>query len=203
MDVRDESSRIKPSDAASMLRKQVKANTPPYQAAVTKMNNALVDEWKREVLDQVAVDGTIDASMVWDSWSLFHEGKIITELMTLLKDGTLRVPSDGDIEYWRVYLAKASIEDLHKLGSATVALIWTEVNNYIRVWFAKQKWQRVYSKSSSPLAWEHLRVKERGLFHGEEFPVWNKEQFEEVAEKVRTILTGDVRVEGVSGVRTR
>lgn len=190
---------IATSDAASMLRRVIKPNCRQYEAIVIRGNNALVDEWKKEVLDKIAVNGCVDASIVYDCWTHFHEGKAICQMTELLAKNYLTVPDLAQAEYWATTLQHSSVEELHAMGSAAIAMGWMICQNYIKFWYAQEKWKRIYSLSDSPLAWEKERGKHYGLLRGEEFALWTKEVQQDVGDKVKTILSIHVQPEGLAG----
>lgn len=190
---------ISTSDAASMLRKKIAPNTKPYTESVIKCNNKLVDQWKSEVLDKIATHGCVDASIVVDSWIHFYEGMSLTQLNQLITQGHLAVPKLEQVEYWRALFQKSTVEQLHALGSGTIAMGWLTCENYGKYWYAQEKWKRIYSQSESPLIWEKERTKHRSLIRGEEFSLWDKETEEDVRQKVSTILRTPVAPEGLPG----
>lgn len=184
---------IRISDAASMLRRKVRNNDPPYTQTVVKKNNDRVDEWYNKVLKNIANStGQISAGHVWTSWKIFEEGKNMLSYPKV-SDHTVHAPQE-EMDYWQDTLFNGSMEELHDLGTGAVAFGWNLIVTELKLWFADQKWDRVYSKSDDPLVWEREMGKNLRLFKGEEFPPWkwSQEMFKETAEKVQVLLSTTV-----------
>ena len=106
---------IKTSDAASMLRRKVRKNERPYTTTVIKLNNRLVDEWKKTLLDKLSDhNGTVRTLKVWQSWGIFYEGKTVQKVIELRNGGFLPKTDRNVIDYWVKFFEKSTIEDLHE-----------------------------------------------------------------------------------------
>ncbi len=189
------------SDAASTLKKPVGKNVPPYAAAVLKHNNSLVDRWKTEVLDKVAINGQVDAGIVWASWNHFFEGLSIKEFIRLREEGHLSIPTQEQAEYWAQTFAKLSIDELVKLGLGSVAIGWRVCETYMKAWYAQEKWRLIYGESDSPIEWERKRSANRALINGEVFDLWDRDTKADVMDKVNTITNLRVAPQGLPGMK--
>lgn len=145
---------IKTTDAASMLRRRVRKNERPYTTTVIKLNNRLVDEWKKSLLDRMADHkGMVRTIKVWQSWGVFYEGKTVQKVIELRDQGLLPKTDKKIIDYWIEFFEKSTIEELHEYGHGTVSFGWLLLQNEIRLWCADEKWEKIYSKSDDPYDW--------------------------------------------------
>ena len=183
---------ISVSDAASMLRRTISSNERPYTREAIEANNTLVNRWEREVLGELAnSQGKVHVSQVYPSWTVFEEG---IRIKTLKENEThIQSLSEEEIAYWRELFESSDVIALHALGTGYVAHGWDLLVKYIQFWYVTQKWQRVYSKSDNPTQWFQDSLGQRLLFKGEERPFWTDEQFMDVEQKVRAILTATPR----------
>ena len=173
-------------DAASMFRRKIGKNEKPYTQTMLRNNNALIDEWKKNVLTRLSVGGKIAASKVYNTWVLFEEGRNISYIMKNREE--FEFPSENIVRLWVDRFEKEDILDLAKRGFATVGYAWNLVLSYIRHWYALKKWEAVYSKSDDPVDWIHDAEEHRKLFNGEEHPFWDATTRKDVEEKIGTIL---------------
>jgi hypothetical protein len=186
---------MKIEDAAGMLRVRIPKNEKPFTVSALQENNRLVDEWKKTVLKKMADSkGMIPSGRVWPSWLLFYEGKMIKKYTQLKDDGFIVRPPARVVDYWKVLFEKGSVEDLHKLGSATVSYGWGIIRTELERWYVEQKWDKLYSKSPDPLFWEKNYHKHADLFNGKIFPIWGEELLKEIQEKVSAVLFNQVKV---------
>lgn len=192
-------SMISVNDAVAMLTKRITSNMRPFDSETIKCNNDLVQRWQKEVLERVAVDGHLDASMVFDSWIMFHEGMMVGPYIECVKDGRIRPPTKQQAEDWAYILSDYSLSKLHALGKAAVSLGFNICDNYLKDWYAQKKWELIYSKSSDPYDWELLRPKYHTLMRGEEMDLWTKEKRDEVVQKVVALIRNNVEPEGLPG----
>ena len=177
-------------DAASMYRVRVRTNTPPYQAAMMRMNNRLVDEWKESVLRKYSKNtGKVQCAVIEPSWQRFYEGKQVIKLAELHADGKIPSADPDVLEWWIKLFETSDIEDLHPYGSGLIHMGWKMVEDHIRVWSALQKYERVYSKSDDPYEWNTISQKNEGLFKGQELPFWGLEKLNEIREKIITVIS--------------
>jgi len=175
-------------DATSMFRRQLNKNERPYTATIIKLNNALVDEWEKKILNRISSNGTVLAGRVYQSWQLFTEGKAVQKIKNMLDNNLFNRPTEGVLEWWKNLFETSSIEVLHSYGSATIAFGWTIIQNELRLRSAEEKWEKIFSKSDDPYDWEELRFKHQDLINGRIYPFWNEEILKEIQEKISTIL---------------
>lgn len=180
---------IKTSDAASMLRQKIRKNERPYTAVVIKLNNRLVDEWKKTLLDRLADHkGTIRTLKVWQSWGIFYEGKTVQKVIALRDSGFLPKTDRVAIDYWINFFEKSTIEKLHEYGHGTVSFGWLLLQNEIRLWCADEKWEKIYSKSDDPYDWYQESFKHPDLVQGKSLPFWDMDKLKEIEERMATVL---------------
>jgi len=187
---------ISTEDAASMLRKAVPRNERPDTATVIRLNNKRVDDWKKNVLDEMSSSRKIPAGRVWESWKLYDEGKNIEQLQKLKEIGVLPDIPASTVEFWKNLLENSSVEELHAYGSGTIAMGWNIIQTYIKTWFANQKWEKLFSQSDDPLFWEKNHHSHNQLLRGEVLPLWDKETFLDINHKVSIILNIQVNPDG-------
>ncbi len=177
------------SDAASMLRRTIKNNERPYTKIVLKLNNRMVDDWKKTLLVKLADNrGFVRASKIWQSWLLYEEGKHISQYVELRAKGLLPRPSKEVLEYWKEFFKELSVEEMHPYGHAMISQGWYIITLEIRRWCADQKWEKIFSKSKDPWDWEKEQYKHQDLMQGKLYPFWNEEIIKDVKAKVITIL---------------
>lgn len=188
------------NDLTSMLKRKATANMKPYDSLIIKLNNEKVDLWREKVLDKISDnEGKVLASRGWDSWKLYEEGVGVTRFMEMKEMGVLPNVDDSIFQYWKDFFEKSSLEEMHAAGPANISCGWGIVEHRIKTWYAEQKWEKLFSKSKDPLYWEKNYHKHTDVLLGKVFPYWNREEFEEIAEKVRTILSNPIYVQGTSG----
>lgn len=177
------------SDAASMLRKRVNKNDKPYTQAVVRLNNKLVDEWKETLLDKISdSQGRVSSRKVWQTWILFQEGKGTAKFMELKEQGIIRHVEDEVLEYWKDFFQNKSVEEMHSYGSGNVSFGWTVIQNALRMRSAEEKWEKIFSRSEDPHDWYKLSFKYPGLIEGKDLPFWDADIYEDVHQKVATVL---------------
>lgn len=192
---------ISTSDAAAMLRRRVAKNEKPYTQEVVKQNNRRVDAWKKNVLDKIADHrGFVPSGRVWGSWQLYDEGMSVREYRTLKAQGMIPEVSSEVLAYWREFFETMTPEEMTGYGSGTISTGWTILNSYIKMWYADQKYECVFSKSDDPLVWEKEYHKHTDLLQGKTLPFgWTEEQLKDIQEKVLSVLTNTVKPQGLSG----
>lgn len=179
-------------DACSMLRRKIPKNERPYTQAVLQMNNKKVDEWKDKLLRKLAgTTGTVPASKVFPAWQIYEEGLDITKMIQNKEH--MQFPDEKVVMYWKDIFENCDIDKLYDYGTGIIGFNYMTVMNYIRVWCAQEKWNRVFSKSDDPEDWYRDAQSHRKLFNGEELPFWDKEKMAEICQKISTILS--LRVE--------
>ncbi len=184
---------ISTSDAAGMLRMPVPRNGKPYDVAVIKANNKLIDNWKRDVLDKMSVNRMIPAGNVWGSWKLYEEGINCLKMQDIFKTGNMPEYPENVIQFWKVFFEDNTVEELHAYGTGTVSSGWTIIQTYLKTWFLKEKYEKLFSQNDDPLWWEKNYHSHIALFKGEVFPFWSSDKIKEIHEKILPVLALQVK----------
>lgn len=191
---------ISTSDAANMLRRKIDKNARPYETTAITLNNRKVDAWKKEVLDKIAnTKRTVPAGRVWESWKLYEEGTNIMALQELKDAGFVPTVNSDVIEFWKVFFEKSTVEELHNYGTGTVSTGWGIIQNYLKMWFAEQKYEKLFSQYNNPLDWEKNYHAHSQILRGEILPFWDPETLKEIHQKVGTILSTQVQPDYTPG----
>ena len=181
------------SDVASMFRRRILKNDRPYVANTTKLNNRMVDDWKKTVLDKISDHrGLVPSERVWRSWQLYNEGKTILKYQELRTKGVIPEISEEVFEFWKDFFEILTIEEMHAYGSGTVSHGWGIIQNCYKMWYANQKYEKLFSQYSTPLEWEKNYHHHKPLLFGEIFPFWDKEILKDIQQKVSAILMNQV-----------
>lgn len=190
-------------DAASMFRRRVQLNDRPFVAITTKLNNKMVDNWKKTILSEIADNrGTVPSARIWGSWKLYLEGFECKNFAKMKKEGLLPEVDKKVINYWKNFFEKLTVEEMHSYGSGTVSTGWGIIQNYMKVWFAQRKWDEFYSKKpNDPLWWEKNFIKYKSILNGEALPFWNENRLKEIQQKVGAILFNQVNPQGTRGFK--
>ena len=193
---------ISVDDAASMFRRKPNRNDRPYVAETTKLNNRKVDDWKKKVLQNVCNEsGKLQVGRVGKSWQLYEEGKVIEKYIEMKEKGMFPEYSEEVIEFWKDFFENLTVEEMHGYGSGVVFAGWQIIQSYIKTWFAEQKWERLFSKSSDPLWWEKNYHPHTDYLEGRVLPLWDPEKFKDINQKVAAILGNEVGVDAATGFR--
>jgi hypothetical protein len=180
-------------DAASMFRKKIQKNDRPYVSETTKLNNDKIEDWKETVLQKICSEtGTIPAGRILKCWELYSEGKVIEKFMETKKMGMMLEYPDNVVEYWKEFFENLTIGEMHTYGPGVISTGWHIIQSYIKMWFAEEKWSRLFSHSSDPLYWEKNYRPHTMYLDGSVLPFWNPEMFKDIAEKVATVLGNQV-----------
>lgn len=181
------------SDAASMLRKKIAKNCPPYTAAIIKKNNEFIDEWYETVLLKIAnKQGNIDSGRVWPCWIIFSEGKEIKSFKKF--EDKFEKIKENEIEYWIKFFRDQPIEELCKVGRNVIDAGWQTLAKAIRFYFGEEKYKLIYSQSDNPYEWDKLANKYPQLLKGNPMPFGlDPESYKDMAQKVNTILSIQVQ----------
>lgn len=196
---------IPPSEAANMLRRRAPPNCKPWDAECIRANNARVDAWKTNVLDKVSgPDGNVSSGMVWGCFTRYQEGLAILEFMKMFDAGLIVSPPEDVVMGWKELFETKTITELHALGNGVVSYGWDLLSSYIKVWYAVQKFERLYSKMGAdgqpdPVVWEREYYPCKDLLDGKEMPFWNSELYLEIHEKVATVLINKITPQQASG----
>ena len=181
------------NDAASMFRKPIKKNEKPYTNTVVKLNNSMVDDWKKTILEKLADKrGTVPSGKLWGSWTLYLEGREVKRYIELRDKKMINRLSKEQLEFWKDFFDNLEIGELHSYGAGMVSYGWALVQNEIRMWCADEKWDKIFSHSDDPLQWEKMSYKHQDLLKGKIYPFWTIEKIIEIKEKVYTILLNTV-----------
>lgn len=160
---------MKISDAASMCRRPIAKNDPPYETEVKKLNNRSVDEWYERVLMKIA-DGnaSVQAGRVYGCLTYFLEGKEAVSHQRY-KEHLIEYPEEK-VMYWIKFFVNASMRDLHEAGTGVVASGWSIIKGAVRNYFVNEKWKIVYSQSEDPCAWDKLANDHPHVMNGRPLP---------------------------------
>ena len=189
-------------DVAGMYRRKVQRNDRPYIAETTKLNNRTVDDWKKNVLQKICDgEGKVPANRVEKSFRLYEEGKNIEQYMEMKKKGMVPVYSDEVIEFWKDFFENLTVGELHAHGSGVVATGWLLIQEYTKVWFAEQKWERLFSKSRDPLWWEENYHSHTDYLDGKIHPLWTNEKMDDIFQKVAAVLANEIKMSIATGFR--
>lgn len=182
-------------DAASMLRRRVQKNDRPYISSTTKLNNRMVDQWKKNVLLKTSDNqGRVPSGRVWQSWQLYLEGHEIKQFIELKKQGLLPEPPKEVIEFWKDFFENLSVEEMYAYGSGSISEGWGIIQRHLKMWFAEQKWERIFSaKPDDPLWWEKNYHAHTDYLSGKILPFWNEEKLKDIQQKVAAILMNQVK----------
>lgn len=188
---------IKISDAASILRKVVDPNERPYTKTVLKHNNLMVDEWHEKVLKNICDSrGCIRAGQMWYEWQYFYYGKVIRPFMDHLEKGLIVRPDEKVVNYWVKTFTDFSIKSLSNMGSPLVGYGWKIILDETLIRGCIDKWEKVYKDSDDPLVWRKLSNNFPKLWNlNNENPFWDLEEFEQILQKVMTVLRTPVSPE--------
>lgn len=188
------------SDAAAMLRRKVQRNDRPYVADTTKLNNRKVDSWKKSVLDEISgPKGLVPSGRVWPSWQLYDEGLGVLKYQELKAKGLIPAVDPEVLEYWKDFFENLTVEEMHSYGSGVVSFGWGLIQNYLKMWYADQKYEALFSKFETPLEWERNHHPHKLLLEGRILPFWNEEMIKDIQQKVAAVLMNQVRPQGGEG----
>ncbi len=190
------------SDAASMLRRRAQKNDRPYIAKTTKLNNRKVDDWKKNVLDKISDNrGMVLSGRVWHSWELYNEGKSVLKYRELKTKGVIPEISPDILEFWKDFFENLTVEEMHSYGSGAVSYGWGIIQTYNKMWYADQKYEKLFSQYSTPLEWERNYHRYKPLLFGEISPLWDEETRKDIYQKVGAVLINQVKPQQASPFR--
>lgn len=183
---------MKISDAASMCRRVVGRNDPPYEAEVKKLNNRRVDEWQERVLMKIAdSSSSVQAGRVYGCLSYFLEGKEAVAYQKF-KAHLITYPEEH-VKFWIDFFKGAEMRDLYEAGSGVVATGWGIIKGAVRNHFVEEKWKAVYSQSEDPLAWDKLANDNPHVMNGRPMPFGlTTELLTDMNSKVHAFLTNPI-----------
>jgi len=169
MDLTMMSMPMKISDAASMCRRPISKNEPPYEAEVKKMNNSRVDEWYESVLMKLAdASGRIPAGRAYGCLTYFLEGKEAIAYQKFRKH-LITYPKE-QVMFWINFFKDATMKDLYEAGTGVVSTGWSIIKGAIRNHFVDEKWKVVYCESDDPLVWDKLANDHPHVMNGRPMP---------------------------------
>ena len=178
------------SNVASMFRQEITPNMPPYNKAIVRHNNSLIDKWYDMVLTKIcSKDGMLKSGQVWYEWQYFYVGETITQFVTNLESGIVCRPSEKSIEFWVKIFTDKSVKELAQMGVPLVGHGWKLIvdETFIRGYLAK--WDKIYSKTKDPLEWRTLGNDNPKLWNMDhESPFWSEKEIKNIYEKVMTVL---------------
>lgn len=196
-----QSSPISIGNAASMFRYNLKKNRNerPYTVTARTLNNELVDEWKQKVLTRMAnTKGEVMSSTVYHSLTVFLEGKEMLCRQKHVKN--LPEISEDMAKYWCDFFRKSDVKEIHSIGTIMCRQGWDVLQTYIKTYYAKLKWDSVYSKSQDPYEWLKLSNEHPILFSHERavelapFEL-TPEDLKDMQDKVFTFLNARIEID--------
>jgi len=160
---------MKISDAASMYRRRIRPNEPPYDAEIKKLNNQSIDEWYERLLVKIAdKSACVPAGRLTSALSYFLEGKEAISHQKY-KDHLIKY-SDEQAKYWINFFKDANMKQLYEAGTGVVATGWYIIRSAIRDRLIEAKWRAVYSQSTDPLVWDKLANDNPHVMNGRPTP---------------------------------
>lgn len=184
-----------PSSIKPYLKSKVYNNMSPYKRAVMIENNNLVDEfYDHAIFPNLEVFMTeyndkITLELLTELWYVYNEGVNINNMKHFF--GYHIDLTADQLEFWRKFMLEHTVTELNNYGSGFVYKAWTMIDSYVRVYFAKYKFDHIYSQSTNPYEWYQTQKKLKGqkpFVH----PVWG-DQYSLVHEKVLAILNHPVK----------
>lgn len=177
---------ISVNDAAAMFRRPLRKNAPPHTVTNHLQNNLLVDRWKKDLLQKVAVNGKLSAATITPLWNLYIGGM---EIPSTIQNYDRTPPvEEKQLRDWQTFFEKATLEDLWKLGKPIVGLGWAVVLKFIRYHDTTHKYKAIYEGSDDPYVWYSKSLAKRDLFLETELPFWSLQQFQDIFEMVTAFL---------------
>ena len=179
------------------LKKPVHNYFSPYVKKITTQNNHLVDNFYSAMIDtnyekirRDLCDGgeNIKFDDLWELWYIYNEGINTKEMNEFFKYYISLSPEQ--ISYWRDLFLKP-IEELHNMGSGYIYKAWVMIEDHVRIYFARTKYEHIYSKYDNPYDWYQHR-NDVNYNH----PIWSdKEVYMDVYNKAMTIIQTPVTPE--------
>jgi hypothetical protein len=134
----------------------------------------------------------VPALRITDCWNYFLGGTDLTQRQKYIE----HIPQvdQEKVLFWIDKLSKASIGELHEMGTYVVSAAWTIITNGIRTHFANKQWEVIYSKSTDPRDWDRLANDNPHLVRGRPLPFGlTEDSLKEMQTKVTVILTNLVK----------
>ena len=102
--------------------------------------------------------------------------------------------SESQVKWWLDFFLHANLEELHARGAAFVGEGWNLVTMAIRHHFAKEKWEKIYSKSKDPKEWDQLANENIGITQGRPLPFGiDPDEWKEMTERIETFFKVQVK----------
>jgi len=176
------------ADAASIFRRTLSKNERPYDKEVITYNNTVIEEWYMKVLLGIAdSQSSIPAGRVTSCFQYFLQGKEL-EQHQKYKDYFPDYP-EHKVRFWIDKFTNSSVLELCKLGNGVVSSGWNVIIMGMRYYFADKKWEKVYSVTNDPLAWDKLANANPHLMNGRPMPFnLSIESLKEIEDKVMAVL---------------
>lgn len=145
-------------DAAGMFRKTIGQNERPYDVAIKRYQNTLVDEYE-ELLR--GLKGPLLVGRAMFVLRVFLEGKETLKFMEQLEN--LTVCSDQQLKFWVDYM-KQPMEKIAEGGPSLVKIAWSIITDQIILESRKVKYEAIFKHSLNPSVWIELATKQPSLF---------------------------------------
>lgn len=181
---------ISVNDVASMFRKKIPKNSPPYVEKVIKANNKLVDLWQKNVVEKMANgNGKIQCTQVQNAWNIFSEGYYIRKYIELRDKGMIQRSSPEVLDFWSTYFSSLEVDEMQNYGVGCNSLGWVIIQDEIRMYCIDKKWEMVYSKSEKPYDWVKEARQHPDVMRGKFLPFdWDEETLRDIQYKITTVL---------------
>lgn len=176
-------------DLFSQFYRHIGPNERPFNVTIIKLNNTRLEEWKDDVLKRLSKQkGQVEAEAGVISLRVFLEG---FEVLSLNEQYHFDVPItyDQPLELIQEF-EKASLEDLWRLGFASVLLKFERLQMSIKLDLARQRYLRIYSQSKDPYEWFLLSKKNMEVFNGKYMPFdLTPDRFKAITDKIGVVLS--------------
>jgi len=176
---------ISVNDLIQMFTQKIQPNTPPYKKEMILSNNDLIDTWNKDMLQNIAKDGKVNCKIATEMWKIFEEGMNIIDFLENTKEYIPRLTDKHMNKIKCMFLE--DITSLINYGVVSVSQCWNVLNNEISLRLAEEKYEKVFSKDVEE--WYELSKKHHLLFENFRNPLFTEEEFKDVLEKVKTILS--------------
>lgn len=178
---------IATSDFVAMIKRKPAENERPYNKIVITKNNERIDLWMSEILPYIEMNGKVFPNEAYDSLSIMVEG---FEILSYMKNQEyIPYVTDREKTFWINFFQNGSVENFCDLGRGMISIGWNIVTSMIKHHFAMEKYEKVYSKSSSPLDWFMTSKINPLLFKEKQFPFWNEQILSGIQEKLNAVLS--------------
>lgn len=178
------------SDAASMMRRRIRPNDPPYIVAIHKHNNKIVDSWKKEILDKVCnTEGKVQSNQIYQDWVCYFTGRYIDKFIDHYTRGLLLRPTEKMVDYWKDFFEHAEIQTMIEMGPTLIQQGWKVIIEENLISKLEDHHEKIYGQSNDPKRWKELYNDHPKLWNEDGKCIfWDPETFNEIQEKVMFVI---------------